>query len=224
MKLEVCLQSNSACAKLGVHYVDMTAEPAWIQYVIDQCVSLYSMSFMYLSNILSLRYDYNAYKTGAIIVPSCGLESVPSDLCVYIAYKKLRELEGPGVQLEKSVTMDHIGSNMTGGTARTMITMPEVTPKEVLLTAFTPYALSPGIFEYLSTTSVTPLIPFIDSEERAVPNLLLSQILSASICQNGLVRLLSLFFHPQHCSRSTYLGTYAKPEGVRHLIWTGLRI
>jgi hypothetical protein len=39
---------------------------------------------------LYFRYEYIATKTGAIIVPSCGMDSVPSDLSVFVGNKTLK--------------------------------------------------------------------------------------------------------------------------------------
>lgn len=36
------------------------------------------------------RYDYLATKTGAIIVPSCGMDSIPSDVTAFLANKALK--------------------------------------------------------------------------------------------------------------------------------------
>ncbi|KAI0289377.1 Saccharopine dehydrogenase-domain-containing protein [Russula brevipes] len=59
-----------ACARNGVHYVDITGETPWILDMIK-------------------TYDYLATKTHAIIVPSCGVDSVPADASVHLASKAL---------------------------------------------------------------------------------------------------------------------------------------
>ncbi len=62
----------SACAHAGKHYVDLTGESAW------------------LSGTIIPKYDYLATRTGACIVPSCGMDSVPSDITLYYALKTLQ--------------------------------------------------------------------------------------------------------------------------------------
>ncbi|KAJ3338358.1 hypothetical protein HDU93_009593 [Gonapodya sp. JEL0774] len=61
----------SACARLGADYVDITGESKWI---------------------LDMTRDYadKAKETGAIIVPSCGFDSVPSDLLTHLLALQLR--------------------------------------------------------------------------------------------------------------------------------------
>lgn len=78
-----------ACAINGIHYLDLTGETHWIKEIIDRCVSRCSilLSITYAS---CFRYDYIATKTGAIIVPSCGLESIPSDLSAFLGNKTLK--------------------------------------------------------------------------------------------------------------------------------------
>jgi short subunit dehydrogenase-like uncharacterized protein len=39
---------------------------------------------------LVVRFDYLATKTGAIIVPSCGIDSIPSDASAFLANKALK--------------------------------------------------------------------------------------------------------------------------------------
>lgn len=59
-----------ACVRHGVHYVDLTGEPPWVRDIIYE-------------------FDYAATRTGAIIVPSCGMDSIPSDYSIYLSYKHL---------------------------------------------------------------------------------------------------------------------------------------
>ena len=50
-----------ACVRLGVHYVDINGETGWHRSIID-------------------RYDAAARQKGVVLVPSCGFDSIPSDL------------------------------------------------------------------------------------------------------------------------------------------------
>jgi short subunit dehydrogenase-like uncharacterized protein len=60
-----------ACVEAGSHYVDITGETPWIGEMID-------------------RYDSEARAKGAFIVPSCGFDSVPSDLLSLVCVQALR--------------------------------------------------------------------------------------------------------------------------------------
>ncbi|KAF9462382.1 Saccharopine dehydrogenase-domain-containing protein [Collybia nuda] len=111
-----------ACVKSGTHYVDLTGESYWIKSIIDQ-------------------FDYLATKTGAIIVPSCGMDSIPSDVTAFLANKALKaygELE-----LRASTTAFKVRGGISGGTLGTMMSSIEEVPKEKLRVASMEYALSP---------------------------------------------------------------------------------
>ena len=60
----------SACARFGTHYVDITGEVAWVQDMIE-------------------KFGDMAEKTGAVIVPMCGFDSIPSDLGTLFVAKQL---------------------------------------------------------------------------------------------------------------------------------------
>jgi short subunit dehydrogenase-like uncharacterized protein len=55
----------AACAAEGTHYCDLTGEPDWVRMMID-------------------AYHEAAVARGARIVPSCGFDSIPSDLGVLL--------------------------------------------------------------------------------------------------------------------------------------------
>ncbi|KAG8718560.1 hypothetical protein FRC08_004976 [Ceratobasidium sp. 394] len=61
-----------ACARYGVHYVDITGETHWVAKIIEE-------------------YDFLAYKTGACIIPGAGFDSIPSDLAVYLSTRTLEK-------------------------------------------------------------------------------------------------------------------------------------
>ena len=61
-----------ACARHGTHYVDVTGE-----------VALHRASLS--------KYDAKAKETGALIVHSCGYDSIPSDLGYLLASDLLRD-------------------------------------------------------------------------------------------------------------------------------------
>lgn len=64
-----------ACVAHGTHWCDITGETPWIRGVID-------------------RNHAAAIASGARIVPTCGFDSVPSDLGVYVAVKWIRDTWG----------------------------------------------------------------------------------------------------------------------------------
>jgi short subunit dehydrogenase-like uncharacterized protein len=61
-----------ACVRLKTHYVDITGETPWIKTLID-------------------RYHTQAALDGTRIIPSCGFDSVPSDLGTYLVARYLQQ-------------------------------------------------------------------------------------------------------------------------------------
>ncbi|KAJ7750096.1 Saccharopine dehydrogenase-domain-containing protein [Mycena maculata] len=114
-----------ACVKHGVHYVDLTGETVWIKRIITQ-------------------FHYAATKTGSIIVPSCGFDSVPADIISYISSKTLRETSGEPVDIDTSVSAYLVKGGMSGGTISTMITGIEEVSADAQRVASAAYSLSPG--------------------------------------------------------------------------------
>lgn len=84
-----------ACANAGTHYVDLTGEVLFARDCID-------------------HYDVAAHESGARIVNSCGYDSAPSDLAVFLAAREAREA-GDGELTDTSVYASMKGG-MSGGT------------------------------------------------------------------------------------------------------------
>ena len=60
-----------ACCRMGVHYVDITLEVAWVRDMME-------------------RHERAAQESGAMIVPTCGFDSIPSDLGTLFAVEECR--------------------------------------------------------------------------------------------------------------------------------------
>lgn len=100
------------------------------------------------------RYDYAATRNHTIIVPSCGYDSVPSDIVVWLANATLKRWDTkyprPGQQylgIKSSVSAHNPVGGLSGGTFNSMFTMfdTNVTPPEVLRESSVPYSISPGV-------------------------------------------------------------------------------
>lgn len=91
------------------------------------------------------RYDYLAYKNSAIILTSCGFDSIPSEIGPFLASKTLRAAFGDSARLGPSVSALKIKSSVSGGTIASILSMMDV-PKDQVSAAFDDWALSPGEF------------------------------------------------------------------------------
>lgn len=90
----------SACARLGRHYLDITGEILFARRMID-------------------AYDSVAIKTGAMIVPFAGFDSVPSDFGVYLMAKEMNEVHHQ--KIESIDLVYDVKGGFNGGTAATML-------------------------------------------------------------------------------------------------------
>lgn len=89
-----------ACAELGTDYVDLTGEVLFHRDAID-------------------RFDERANHSGARIVPSCGYDSVPSDLGVFVLAQAVAAA-GDG-QLGDTTTYASMKGGVSGGTVASMM-------------------------------------------------------------------------------------------------------
>jgi short subunit dehydrogenase-like uncharacterized protein len=114
-----------ACVHHGKHYVDLTGEVHWIKDII-------------------FELDYAAVKSGSIVVPCCGLDSVPSDVLAFVANKALKSFGGPSTTIDLSTSAWKLGgASISGGTFSTILTTLEDVPKHKLLAIRENSVLSP---------------------------------------------------------------------------------
>lgn len=111
-----------ACANAGTNYADLTGEVLFMRESINRCNDL-------------------ARKTGARIVHSCGFDSIPSDLGVYLMH------EQSGGELGETVMAVRWASGgFSGGTIASGIGQMEAAKENPALARLMrdPYALNPG--------------------------------------------------------------------------------
>lgn len=95
-----------ACAEQGKHYLDLCGEGTWLS-----------------REIIPVYHDLAA-KTGACIVPCCGVDSVPSDMMVYLASKALQK-ESPQATVRKALSIWRLDGGFPGGTIQSLIDLGE---------------------------------------------------------------------------------------------------
>jgi short subunit dehydrogenase-like uncharacterized protein len=113
-----------ACANAGTHYADLTGEPLFIRECID-------------------RFQTVAVDSGAKIVNSCGFDSVPSDLSVYLIYKQSRA-DNAG-DMEDTTLVATMKGGISGGSIASGVGQMEAIAADPALRRVVghPYALSP---------------------------------------------------------------------------------
>lgn len=167
---------NSSCVRNGVHYVDLTGEPFWTKQIIQEYVFSLSPTinrFSFEVPILFFaRLDYFATKTGAIIVPSCGFDSVPSDAAAYLANKTLKAIgpstNGEYLDVDTSISAFSFRGGVSGGTVNSFMTTIESVPLHVQEDGSRPYATSPFIggpafpsFQFFHSLPISGMKPLV---------------------------------------------------------------
>ncbi|MGB5951231.1 MAG: saccharopine dehydrogenase NADP-binding domain-containing protein [Ornithinimicrobium sp.] len=90
----------AACAEHGTHYADLTGEVLFVHEAITQ-------------------HHHRAVETGARLVPSCGFDSVPSDLGVMLA-DQAAAAAGEGRVVEATLHVRRAKGGFSGGTIDSM--------------------------------------------------------------------------------------------------------
>ena len=115
----------STCCKMGVHYVDLCGEPGW----------MFEMQ----------KYNEDAKNSGAVIVHSCGFDSIPSDCGVYFLQKKaIEKFQKPLSQIKCRVRK--MKGEFSGGTAASLKATLHAMRKnpDLFNTLINPFALCEG--------------------------------------------------------------------------------
>ncbi|KAF2804023.1 uncharacterized protein BDZ99DRAFT_426225 [Mytilinidion resinicola] len=112
------------CANNGTHYLDCTGEAPWLKKMIE-------------------KYHDTAKKNGAIMIPECGLDSVPTDLLSYALAQYIRKTFSSATA-SVTVSMHNFKGGMSGGTAASMMNIFSNFSLRELGAAMKPYALSPS--------------------------------------------------------------------------------
>ncbi|MDP9181300.1 MAG: saccharopine dehydrogenase NADP-binding domain-containing protein [Actinomycetota bacterium] len=113
-----------ACARTGTHYLDLTGEVLFVRPVIDDLHDV-------------------AAASGAKVVPSCGYDSIPSDLAVLLLAEQA-EADVAGA-LGETTLVASVKGGISGGTVdslRAQVEMVKARPETAALIE-DPYSLSP---------------------------------------------------------------------------------
>ena len=116
----------AACAKAGVDYVDLCGEPAWMRQMID-------------------AHQSAAQASGARIVFSCGFDSIPFDLGVFLLQNELKTRFGHPANRVRGRVRKMKGTASGGTAASLKATMAAAASDPAVLALLkTPFSLTPG--------------------------------------------------------------------------------
>lgn len=114
----------AACVRHGTHYCDLTGEVPFVRWAIDE-------------------HHAAAKASGARIVPTCGFDSIPSDLGVFFLAEEAKR-RGKKLADVRGFVRDSKGG-MSGGTVASILLISDLVMKDraVAKLMMDPYALSP---------------------------------------------------------------------------------
>jgi len=116
----------AACAGAGTAYVDLCGEPAWMRQMID-------------------KYEAAAKASGARIVFSCGFDSIPFDLGVWVVQEEAKRRFGKPAPRVKGRILASKGTFSGGTFASARATMAAAArDPSILKLMIDPFALTPG--------------------------------------------------------------------------------
>lgn len=115
----------AACAKLGTHYCDLTAEVPWMVRMMKE-------------------HQQTAVESGARIIHACGFDSIPSDLGTFFVHAEMNRTHRVSCR-EIKFRVDGFSGGFSGGTVASMIYMMEEAEKDDSIRQLLeePYALNP---------------------------------------------------------------------------------
>lgn len=113
----------AACVSHGTHYLDSTGEVPWIYDMVA-------------------KYDNLAKQNQSIIIPECGLDSVPADLMAYVLAREVRKRFNTACE-RVMLTLYDVKTGVSGGTSLTMLELFNKYSLLHLAKSMHPYSLSP---------------------------------------------------------------------------------
>ena len=114
-----------ACVSRGTHYCDLAGEPHWIRQMID-------------------RHHADAVASGARIVPSCGFDSIPSDMGVWFLQQHAIATHGRPCE-HVSLLVRAAKGGASGGTVASLLNVlaEAADNRDVASIVADPYCLNP---------------------------------------------------------------------------------
>ena len=116
----------AACARLGTDYIDLCGEPLWMRRMIDE-------------------FEAAAVRSGARIIFSCGFDSIPSELGVWLCQREAIARFGKPMPLVRGRVRTFKAGPSGGSVASGMATMQQAAADPALAALLDdPFALTPG--------------------------------------------------------------------------------
>ena len=129
----------AACAAAGVDYVDLCGEPAWMRKMID-------------------AHEATAQASGARIVFSCGFDSIPFDLGVFLLQNEMKARFGHPASRVRGRVRKMKGTFSVGTAASLKATRAAAADPGVLDLLRNPFSLTPGFEGPRQPSGAKPMV------------------------------------------------------------------
>lgn len=131
-----------ACAESGTHYCDLTGELPWYRAML-------------------LKYAGSAKRTGAVLVPCSGFDSVPSDVANWLVQKTVREKYNTGTTDARTV-IEKVKGGVSGGTLASLIGLMDAFSLGEIGAAHSPRGIIAMSKGELKGSAYTPTVAYDD--------------------------------------------------------------
>jgi short subunit dehydrogenase-like uncharacterized protein len=134
----------AACVKHGTHYVDITGETPWVHGLIAQ-------------------HHAQAAREGTRIIPSCGFDSVPSDMGAWLMMQAMQQRHGgPCVDVKAAFS---VRGGLNGGTLASIL---NIMGSAQAKSFADPFLLNPDTDKPLDVAAhADPVLPRYDTDLKA---------------------------------------------------------
>ena len=91
--------------------------------------------------MVNSRYDCAAFKSDTLIIPTCGFDSTPSNIAVFVANRYAKAVLGAKTLIKDLVTAYDVEGGFSGGSTDSIMSFVKDVPRETLIESAVDYAL-----------------------------------------------------------------------------------
>jgi short subunit dehydrogenase-like uncharacterized protein len=193
-----------ACCQFGTDYLDITGETRWAELMIR-------------------KYQEEAKKSGAIVIPFSGFDSVPSDLAVWHLTQTCQK-KAPKKPLSKIISVFSGKGGINGGTFQTLLDeMTEIAAeKEALNRLADSSLLVPEEFKSQFRFQDQHWPVYLQHRKRAYPPFFMALVNSRIVYRSQALRMKGAGQNPTQQTPVEYIELQNVPKPLSQLTSTGI--
>jgi short subunit dehydrogenase-like uncharacterized protein len=159
----------ASCSELGTHYLDIAGETVWVSKMIE-------------------KYESVAKRSGAILIPFSGFDSIPSDLGVWQVLQQAKETN-PRKPITEVVGFFSAKGGINGGTFETFLEILENEKKEKKIYGDSS-VLVPGEYKKKFNFSETLWPVYLEPAQLTAPPFIMAPINSRVVYRSQALRVI----------------------------------